>query len=159
MVMALCSYSQLSSLPTLLAAFWEVLVSWDCPWICDHVQLVGNTYWLNEVISTSTCIAVADGSYMREVTTDVCTTAFFIENTSRTCKLVGAFPKRPEMANAYHGELLGLMSVHLVLLAVNKVAPGLAGSITIYSDCECAIKSIESLPALKIPTHTNTQIF
>lgn len=56
-----------------------------------------------------------------------------------------------ETSKAYRGELLGLMAVHLLLLPVNKVKPGLTGYITVYSDCEQALRSIASLPTLKIP--------
>ncbi len=96
-------------------------------------------------------MVVAAHIFMREVTTSVCSTAFFFENTNRSCKVVGAFPEHSETANAYRGELLGLMAIHLLLLAVNKVEPHLDGSITVYSDCERALGSIESLPTLKIP--------
>lgn len=44
------------------------------------------------------------------------------------------------------------MAIHLILLAVNKVNPGLEGTVKIYSDCERALGSVESLPTLKIPT-------
>jgi len=44
------------------------------------------------------------------------------------------------------------MAIHLLLLAVNKVNPGLNGSVTIYSDCQRALGSVEDLPTLKIPT-------
>lgn len=125
--MALCSYSHLPPLPMLHVKFWKVLVSWDCQWIWDHVQVV---------ISTSMRIAVADSLYIHEVTTEVCNTPFFIENTNRTCKLVGASPKRLEMGGATWTD-----GCTLDLLAINKVAPGLAGS-----------KSVESLPTLKIPS-------
>ena len=35
----------------------------------------------------------------------------------------------------YRGELLGLLAIHLILLAVNKLSPTLSGSTQIYSDC------------------------
>ena len=118
----------------------------------NAIQLVGDMNWLAEAIEAGDCIAVTDGSFIREITTEVCSCAFFFENTDRTCKLVGAFPECSETANAYRGELLGLMAIHLILLAVNKVNPDLDGSVIIYSDCERAIGSVEELPTLKIPT-------
>lgn len=118
----------------------------------DTIQLVGDMNWLADSITSNSCVAVTDGSYMREITSTVCSNAFFFENLDRSCKLVGAFPERSETANAYRGELLGLMAIHLILLAVNKVNPGLDGSITIYSDCQRALDSVSNLPALKIPT-------
>lgn len=113
----------------------------------NAIQLVGDMNWLAEAIEAGDCIAVTDGSFIREITTEVCSCAFFFENTDRTCKLVGAFPECSETANAYRGELLGLMAIHLILLAVNKVNPDLDGSVIIYSDCERAIGSVEELPS------------
>jgi hypothetical protein len=55
-------------------------------------------------------------------------------------------------ANAYRGELLGLMAVHLLLLAVNTVSPGLSGSATIYSDCLGALGRVAKLPPYRIPS-------
>jgi hypothetical protein len=150
-VVALSSYSRLALVSPLPATLWEMLVRWDCLWMWDHVQLVGDTNWLSDSICTNSCIAVADGSFIWEITTEVCSTSFFFENTARTCKIVGAFPEHLETANAYHGKLLGLMVIHLLLMVANKVAPGLTGSVTVFSDCERAIGSIETLTTLKIP--------
>ena len=83
---------------------------------------------------------------------DVCSAAFFFESADRKCKLVGAFPEKSETANAYRGELLGLLAIHLVLLAVNKVNPDLTGKMIIYSDCLRALGSVENLPTFKIPS-------
>jgi hypothetical protein len=150
-VMAICSYSPLPPVQALPTTLWEVLTSWECTWMWDHLRISGDTNWLIDAIRSEDCIAVADGSFMRDLTTEVCATAFFFENTDRSRKVVGAFPERSETANAYRGELLGLMAVHLLLLAVNKLETKLTGSIVIYSDCERAIGSVGSLPTLKIP--------
>ena len=150
-VMAICSFSALPPTQPLPTSFWEVLTSWGCTWMWDSIRITGDVNWLVDAIRSDDCIAVADGSFMRELTTEVCATAFFFENLDRRCKLVGAFPERSETANAYRGELLGLMAVHILLLMVNKMEKDLPGSIIIYSDCERAIGSIGSLPTLKIP--------
>ena len=55
-------------------------------------------------------------------------------------------------ANAYRGELLGLMAVHLLLLAVETTSPGLRGSAAIYSDCLGALGRVEKLPPYRIPS-------
>ncbi len=60
----------------------------------DQMNLIGDTDWIRDAIRTNSCIAVADGSFIREITTEICSTAFFFENTAQTCKLVGAFPER-----------------------------------------------------------------
>ena len=84
-------------------------------------------------------MGVTDGSYMRELRKDICSAAFFFESADKSCKLIGAFAEPSAAANAYRGELLGLLALHLILLAVNKVSPGLQGSITLHSDCLGAI--------------------
>ena len=48
---------------------------------------------------------------------------------------------------------MGLMAIHLVLVAVNTVSPGLAGHVKIYSDCLGALGRIAELPPYCIPTH------
>jgi hypothetical protein len=63
-------------------------------------------------------------------------------------RLAGAFAE----ASAYCGELLGLMAVHLLLLAVETVSPGLSGSATIYSDCLGALGRVAKLPPYHIPS-------
>ena len=47
----------------------------------------------------------------------------------------GVLPESSKVANAYRGELLGLMAIHLILLAANKVWPTLQGQAKVYSDC------------------------
>ena len=71
---------------------------------------------------------------------------------------MGSFPEASKAANAYQGELLGLMAIHLLLLAVNTVSPGLAGRVKIYSDCLGALVRTAELPPHHIPTrckHSN----
>jgi hypothetical protein len=44
------------------------------------------------------------------------------------------------------------MAIHLLLLAVNIVSPGLAGYVKIYLDCLGALGRIAELPPYHIPT-------
>ncbi len=78
--------------------------------------------------------------------------AFVLECTKGRGRRVGAFAEASAAANAYCGELLGLMTVHLLLLAVDTVSPGLSGSATIYSDCLGALGRIAKLPPYRIPS-------
>lgn len=151
-VRSICSYAPRAPAPPVPASFWDVLIQWDCLWMWEAVQLVGPTSWIAEAIATGTCIAVTDGSYQPKYRSDVCSAAFFFESTDRRYKLVGAFPERSETANAYRGELLGLLAIHLILLAINKIDTSLEGLVKIYSDCERALGGVASLPSLKIPS-------
>jgi hypothetical protein len=39
------------------------------------------------------------------------------------------------VTNAYQGELLGLMAIHLIVLSANKIHGALVGSAEVVSDC------------------------
>jgi hypothetical protein len=109
-------------------------------------------------IAKGTLLAVADGSYIRKQHPDLCTAAFILECTRHWGMLVGLFPDASKVANAFQGELLGLMAIHLLLLAVNTVSPELAGRVKIYSDCLGSLGRIADLPPYRIPTrciHSN----
>jgi hypothetical protein len=56
------------------------------------------------------------------------------------------------VANAYRGELLGLMAIHLILLSINKLHRNLAASVEVVSDCLGALKRITYLPPYWIPS-------
>ena len=53
---------------------------------------------------------------------------------------MGSFPEQTVAACAYLGKLLGLMAIHLILLAANIVRPDLEGSIEVHSDCVGALE-------------------
>jgi hypothetical protein len=62
------------------------------------------------------------------------------------------------VANAYRGELFGLMAIHLILLSVNKLHSDLLGSIEIVLDCLGTLKCVTYLPPYRIPSrcrHSN----
>jgi hypothetical protein len=44
------------------------------------------------------------------------------------------------------------MAIHLVLLAINEVNPGLTGLVHIYSDCLGALQKVQNLPPLRVPS-------
>ncbi len=56
------------------------------------------------------------------------------------------------MACSYRSELIGLLALHLILLAINEVNPGLKGCVHIYSDCLGAQEKVKNLPPSRIPS-------
>ncbi len=44
------------------------------------------------------------------------------------------------------------MDIHLILLAINEVNPGLKGFVHIYSDCHGAPEKVKNLPPSRIPS-------
>jgi hypothetical protein len=101
-------------------------------------------------------MVVADGSYMPDLHTDLCSTAFFFECKSGQGKLVGSFAEFSASLSAYRGELLGLMAVHLVLTGKATLYPNLSGKVTVYSDCKGAIDKLKNLPPLSLPAKYKT---
>ena len=65
---------------------------------------------------------------------------------------MGSLPETSTAASAYQGELLGLLAIHLILLATNTVQRELRGSVKIYSYCLSALTKVATLPKNRIPT-------
>ncbi len=80
--------------------------------------MVGDDHWIRDAIAAGSCIVVSDGSFIREIHPRLCSTAFIMECTHGRGRLIGSFKEASQVANAYRGELLGLMAIHLLLVAV-----------------------------------------
>ena len=130
----------------------EVLQEWGCTWMWRLLRMQGNEGWLREAIHDGTLIAVTDGSYIRERFPDLCSAAFILECSSGRGRIIGSFAESSPGSNTYRGELLGLMAIHLILLAANKVWVELGGHVVIHSDCLGALARVANLPPHRIPT-------
>ena len=130
----------------------EVLEEWGCMWMWRSLRVIGDEHWLEDAIEAGSCRAVTDGSYIKEQFPNICSAAFILECKEGRGRIIGSFLEQTVAACAYRGELLGLMAVHLLLLAANKVRPGLAGSIEVHSDCVGALDKVSNLPPNRIPT-------
>ena len=53
---------------------------------------------------------------------------------------------------------MGLMAIHLLLLAVNTVSPGLGSRVKIYSDCLGALSHVVELPHVAFLLDAGIQI-
>ena len=131
--------------------FLDILLDWGCTWMWDSLKVVGEDTWLQEAIADNSLMAVTDGSYIKEQWPDLCSASFILECTKGRGRLIGDFADHNEDACAYRGELLGLLAIHLILLAINKVHPHLTGTASIYSDCLGAIGTVATLPQSNIP--------
>jgi hypothetical protein len=97
-------------------------------------------------------MGVTDGSYIRELCPEICTAALILECQKGRGRIVLTLGEACLQANAYRGELLGLMALRLLLLSFNKTWPGLDGSVEIHSDCLGTLHKVENLPPGKIPS-------
>ena len=100
----------------------------------------GGVTWLEKSISDGTLVAATDGLYIRELYPHLCSAAFILECSKRCSRVVGSFLEALLVANAYRGELLGLMAICLILLSINKMQQNLTGSVEIVSDCLIVLK-------------------
>ena len=147
-----CSIASSPTRPNAPTDFLEVLRGWGHTWIWDNLKVTGGTDWIAQAINDNSLLAVNDGSYIKEHHPELCSAAFIFECTKGRGRLVGAFAEASVAANVYRGELLGLMAVHLLLLAVAKMSPDLRGKAAIYSDCLGALGRVATLPPYRIPS-------
>ena len=124
----------------------------------DNLRWEGEDDWLAEAIRRGTCVGVTDGSYMGKVYPDIHSAAFVLECSQQTGRLWGSFLERSRNACSYRGELVGLMAIHLVLRAVNKVNQDLSRQVTIYLDCLGALNMVQDLPASQSQRGATTQM-
>ncbi len=130
--------------------FWGVLKKWERMWMWENLQWIGDEGWLAMAIAEGMCIAVANRSYMKDLYPTISLAAVILECMKGRGRVWCSFPEASRAVCSYRGELVGLMALHLILLAINKVHPGLHGSVQIYSDCLGALHRVKNLPASRI---------
>ncbi len=87
-------------------------------------------------------------------TWDPCTHKFTPRPLSLNAPIWGSFPEQCRAACSYRGELVGLMAIHLILLAINEVNKDLSEHVVIYLDCLGALNKVKNLPPSRIPSRS-----
>jgi hypothetical protein len=146
----LTSAATIATPASMPSTFREVLMSWGNTWLWDHLTITGGEFWIYQSITNGTLVAVTDGSFMQELYPNLCLAAFVLECSKGQGSIYGAFTKATRVVNAYRGELLGLLAIHLILLSVNKINQHFSGSVEIVSDCLGALKRVTCLPLYRI---------
>ena len=133
---------------------FDVIRSWKQSWFWRNLRIIGDgdVDWLSSAILAGSLVAVADGSYIRELFPDANSCAFVLECQEGRGRLLGRLVEGSKDACAYRGELLGLLAIHLILLAVNTLRPNLVGTVRICSDCLGALGRVVDLPADRLPS-------
>jgi hypothetical protein len=117
----------------------------------EKLQWVGDDDWILEAIANENLIAVTEGLYMKDLYSNIHSAAVVLE-CSKGCRRVWcSFPEVSQVACSYSGELVGLMAIHLILLAINKINPDLAGMVHIFLDCLAALNKVKDLPPSRVP--------
>ena len=133
-------------------SFLNILRSWGNTSLWEHLQVTGGTSWIHGSITNGSLVAIMDRSYIREIYPNLCSAAFVLECSKGQGRIMGAVSEALLVANAYRGELLGLMAIHLILLSVNKMHIDLSGSVEVVSDCLGVLKRVTNLPPHRIPS-------
>jgi hypothetical protein len=129
------------------ATFWEVIRGWGNTWMWYNLSITGDLDWIAVSIADRSCIAVTDGSYMKELYPFLNSAAFVLECSKGRGGLAGSFVEHTPGTGSYRGgELLGLMAIHLILRGINEVCQGLQGSAHILSNCLGALNKVKNLP-------------
>jgi hypothetical protein len=114
--------------------------------------MTGGYNWLHEAITDGTLLLVMDGLYIHKMYPNLCSAAFVLECMKGRGYMIGLFSKSSQVANAYRGELLGLMAIHLILLSVDRIHGTVAGNVEVVSDCLGALQWVTDLPPYQIPS-------
>jgi len=59
--------------------FWEAIQGWGNTWLWDNLVISGDISWIAESIADNSCVAVMDGSYIKEVYPNLNSVAFVFE--------------------------------------------------------------------------------
>jgi hypothetical protein len=97
----------------------------------DNLSIMGDLDWIAASIADNSCVAVMDGSYMKELYPYLNSAAFVLECSKGRGRLTGSFVEQTPNAGSYQGELLGLMTIHPNLWGINEVHQGLQGPVHI----------------------------
>ena len=101
--------------------FWAHLSSWGGEWLWEHTYLPFGIDPLVVAIADGAAVLVTDGSYSQKIWHNIDGAGWLIYCRRRK-KVVFkcSFYEWSGDAGSYRGELLGLLAVHLMVLAVEK---------------------------------------
>lgn len=104
-------------------------------------------------------ICISDGSYIPQLDPTICSTAIIMECALSRGHLFLSFTECSTAANAFQGELLGLVVIQLLLHSMDLSHPNLTGSVKVYSDCKGALTTISSLPCAQVSSSWTRRYF
>jgi hypothetical protein len=106
-------------LRTIRHTFWESLMSRGGVWMWDYIaNRLSNPSWMKRALEQGMAILATDGSYSGMCGPHVCGAGWVIACRKSRKILSGSFYKFSSSANAYRGEMLGLVALHTLVLQV-----------------------------------------
>ena len=76
--------------------------------------------WIVAGMERGTLICVTDGSYDRKKAPTICGAGWIIMCSSTKKYVKGSFAEHSQSASSYRGKLLGMLAIHLFLLAIKE---------------------------------------
>ena len=101
----------------------------------EDLTVTGEADWMKTAIKEATVTAVTDSSFMADLFPDVCAAAFILKCSQGRGTIRRSFTEWSEEANAYRGEIMGLMAIQLILAGVAKAHQLDTGVIDIHCNC------------------------
>ena len=79
-----------------------------------------DTKWLTNTVTNNTLVCVIDESYSLKKASDICGAGWILYCTATKHHISATLVERSDSASAYHGELLGILAIHLILYAIEE---------------------------------------
>ena len=87
-------------------------------WMWNNLYVPVNINWIVTGIEQGTLICVTDGSYDRKKAPKICGAGWIIFCSTAMKYIKGSFAEHSPSASSYRGEVLGMLAIHLFLLAI-----------------------------------------
>lgn len=101
--------------------FWDFLRSWKGEWMWESARAPSDMADVVHSIENGTAVFVTDGSYNRKTRSDLSAAGWVLYcRQKKKILLTNSFHEVSRGAGSYRGELLGLLSIHLFLAAIES---------------------------------------
>lgn len=105
-------------------SIWEILQSWGGEWMWTNLHFEDDEdtdlSWLATAMANGTTIWVTDGSYNKQLCSNLSGAGWIVYDKLTKRKFACSFSEWSVNAGSYRAELLGLCSLHLFMLAVQQ---------------------------------------
>ena len=121
----------------------DLLDEWGGTWMWEKLDYEEDLGWLSEALIAGSLVCVTDGSYDRARARDISGAGWIIYCVRSRKSVRGAFAERSNSASSYRGELLGMLAIHLFLLAVEESGGLEGGAAEVHCDNKGAIYTFD----------------
>ena len=98
----------------------EFLHSWGGTWMWKGLAMPVDKKWLTNAVTNNTLVCVTDRSCSQEKAPDICGDGWIIYCTATKQHISMTLVERLDSTSTYRGELLGMLAIHLILLAIEE---------------------------------------